>query len=319
MIGGGISSYTPLIGYACENILSARLITASGTILSCTETSHPDLLWAIHGAGQFFGIVTELILRTYPLSLIGPNDGVRQIGVIFYPPSRVEEVCSVLKSVVTRNDHASAGHFMAMKDPEKGYVLMVAPQYFGTGPELQATFKPLTDLDPLSHQYMDSTFDKHSDHLAWMCPKGEYKRFSQTGLASIHPSNFAKLVALHRELIETLPGTERSVFTIEWHTPTPKQGARETPTAFGMKDIDIWLNILTWYTDPSLHEKVLEYDRRAQEVMRDDTKPEAFISYTNTSRDDPIEYRYKDPAAVSKLKSLKKHWDPNGCFTTQLL
>ena len=53
--------------------------------------------------------------------------------------------------------------------------------------------------------------------------------------------------------------------------------------------------------------------------MRSDTKKEAFVAYTNTSRDDPIEHRYKDATAVKKLKELKQRWDPNGCFTQQLL
>jgi len=79
MIGGGISSYGPLIGHACENILSARIVVASGDV-------NRDLLWAIRGAGQFFGVVTDLILRTYDPSLIGPN-GEHQLGMIYYPPN----------------------------------------------------------------------------------------------------------------------------------------------------------------------------------------------------------------------------------------
>ncbi|KAL8750829.1 MAG: hypothetical protein Q9184_006276 [Pyrenodesmia sp. 2 TL-2023] len=240
MIGGGISSYTPLIGYACENILSARVVVASGDIVVASQTENSDLLWAIRGAGQFFGLVTELVLRTYSPSLMGPG-GVRQLGVLFYPTDRALEVCSALKSVVDANDHASAGHFMVMNDPSKGRILMVAPQYFGTGPELQMTFKPMTDLIPLEHNHVPSTFDKHSDHLGWMCPKGDFKRFSQTGLKSINPEHFCRLVDLHGELSETLPGTERSVFSIEWHTKAPSEGPRETPTSFGLKDIDIWL------------------------------------------------------------------------------
>ena len=239
-IGGGISSYTPLIGYACENILAAKAITANGEVVEASETKNADLLWAIRGAGQFFGLVTELVLRTYNPSLIGPN-GIRQIGVVFFPTERAAEVCKTLKQIANDNKHASAGHFMVLNDPSKGRVLMVAPQYFGTGPELQATFKPLIDLGPLEHMHQDSTFEAHSDHLGWMCPKGEFKRFSQTGLQSINPENFAKLVDLHKELIETCPGTERSVFTLEWHTETPKGGARKTETSFGLKDIDIWL------------------------------------------------------------------------------
>ena len=239
-IGGGVSSYGPLIGHACENILSARIVVASGDVVVASETHHKDLLWAIRGAGQFFGVVTELILRTYDLSLIGPN-GERQLGLLYYPPERASEVCQVLKDVVCTNDHASAGHFMAMKDPSQGRLLMVAPQYFGTGPELQATFKPLIDMGPLQDMYLPSTFDKHSDHVDGMCSKGDFKRFSQTGLPSINPENFGKLVELHQELIETVPGTERSVFTIEWHTPAPSKGPRQTETAFGLKDIHIWL------------------------------------------------------------------------------
>lgn len=244
MIGGGISSYTPLIGYACENILSASIVVASGEIVEASQSENQDLLWAIRGAGQFFGIVTQLVVRTYDESLIGAN-GIRQIGQVFFPPERATEVCRTLKDVVTANDHASSGHFMAMNDPSQGQILMVAPQYFGSGSELQKTFKPIAeDLNPLSHQHMDSGFDKHSDHLAWMCPKGDFKRFSQTGLTSINPENFGRLVDLHRELIETVPGTERSVFTIEWHAETPAKGVKEvrkTDTAFGLKDIDVWL------------------------------------------------------------------------------
>ncbi len=240
MIGGGISSYTPLIGYACENILSARIVVANGDVVVASETHNKDLLWAIRGAGQFFGIVTELVVCTYSPSLMGPN-GVRQLGAIFYPPGRATEVCQALKTVVSANDHASAGHFMVMNNPSTGRVLMVAPQYFGTESELQATFKPLIDMGPLHHNYQSSTFDKHSDHLSWTCVKGDYKRFSLTGLQSINPENFGRLVDLHRELLETLPGTERSVFTIEWHTQTPSKGARETETSFGLKEVDIWL------------------------------------------------------------------------------
>ncbi|KAG8526328.1 uncharacterized protein KY384_000321 [Bacidia gigantensis] len=327
VIGGGISSYSPIVGYACENLLSATLVTSTGTLTTCSSSQNPALLWALRGAGQFFGITTSITLRIYPLSLIHPSPpGIRQIGVVFFPPPRAAEVCQTLKNIVgdspgeNPDKHISSGHFMSMHNPDfGGQVLMVAPQYFGTGPELQKTFQPIIDLEPLHHQHGPSNFEEHSDHLGWMCPKGEYKRFSQTGLVGINPANFARLVDLHRELLETIPGTERSVFTIEWHTSTPKTGARETETAFGMKGVEIWLNILTWYTDPGYHAQVLQFDNRAQEIMRADTREDAYIAYTNTSRNDPVEWRYKDPKAVEKLRALKREWDPDGCFTKEFL
>ena len=240
-IGGGISSYSPLIGYACESILSARVVMANGEILTASETINPDMLWAIRGAGQLFGVVTQLLIRTYDASLIGP-DGVRQIGTVFFPTDRAKDVCEVLKYIVEKQDHASSGHFMVMVDPSsQERVLMVAPQYFGSGPELQATFRPLIDLQPLKHSHQPSTFENHSDHLGWMCVEGDFKRFSQTGLETINPRNFETLVGLHEELLQTIPGTEKSVFTIEWHTSKQNCQARETDTSFGLKNVDIWL------------------------------------------------------------------------------
>ena len=53
--------------------------------------------------------------------------------------------------------------------------------------------------------------------------------------------------------------------------------------------------------------------------MRSDTGENAFIAYINTSRNDLIEHRYKDAAAVRKLKELKGHWDSDDCFTKELL
>ena len=78
-------------------------------------------------------------------------------------------------------------------------------------------------------------------------------------------------------------------------------------------------NVLMWYTDASSHSKVLEFDQRSQAVMRADTREDAFIAYTNTSRTDPIEHRYRDAAALSKLKELKRRWDPDGHLTKELL
>jgi FAD/FMN-containing dehydrogenase len=64
-INGGISTYTPFVGYGCGNIVSAKLVNAKGELVEFSETQNPDLLWAIRGAGQFFGLVTELVIKTY--------------------------------------------------------------------------------------------------------------------------------------------------------------------------------------------------------------------------------------------------------------
>jgi len=76
---------------------------------------------------------------------------------------------------------------------------------------------------------------------------------------------------------------------------------------------------MSWYTDPKQHEKILQFDQKAQSQMRKGIEEKDFVVYTNTSRTDPLEYRYKGEDRIAKLKALKKKWDPNGIFTKQLL
>lgn len=60
-------------------------------------------------------------------------------------------------------------------------------------------------------------------------------------------------------------------------------------------------------------------DEKAQAAMRQGSNEDDYISYTNTTRDDPLSYRYKGEQRIQRLQELKRLWDPKGVFTAQLL
>ena len=57
--------------------------------------------------------------------------------------------------------------------------------------------------------------------------------------------------------------------------------------------------------DPDLYKQISRLTKRPKQIMRSDSREDAFVAYTNTSRGDPIEHRYKDAAAVCNLEELK--------------
>tara|TARA_R110002003_G_scaffold110_5_gene9288 strand:- start:988 stop:2451 length:1464 start_codon:yes stop_codon:yes gene_type:complete len=65
--GGGHNPMSGYYGMAADNIESVNVVTADGRFVTASNTSHPDLFWALRGGGgSTFGIVTSVIVRAHP-------------------------------------------------------------------------------------------------------------------------------------------------------------------------------------------------------------------------------------------------------------
>jgi len=68
LLGGGHSAVQGVYGFAGDNLVSARLVLANGTVVKVSAIDNPDLFWAIRGAGHNFGIVTSLDVKIHDAS-----------------------------------------------------------------------------------------------------------------------------------------------------------------------------------------------------------------------------------------------------------
>lgn len=66
-LGGGLGILAREFGYAADHVRWLELVTADGTLRRVTPDSDPDLYWALLGAGQNLGIVTELEIGLVPV------------------------------------------------------------------------------------------------------------------------------------------------------------------------------------------------------------------------------------------------------------
>src|SRR6266851_3989385 len=59
-LGGGLGNLMRSYGLACDNLLSAQLVTADGRELMVSGVENSDLFWALRGGGGNFGVVNPL-------------------------------------------------------------------------------------------------------------------------------------------------------------------------------------------------------------------------------------------------------------------
>ena len=80
-------------GAACDNLLSAQVVTVDGRQLEASSETNPDLFWAIRGGGGNFAVVTALEYRLYPLTNV-------LAGTMTYPPGRIAELLQAFAKFV---------------------------------------------------------------------------------------------------------------------------------------------------------------------------------------------------------------------------
>lgn len=64
---GGLGVLHRKYGLTIDNLLSVEIVTADGQVRTASATEHPDLFWAVRGAGSNFGVVTWFEFALHPL------------------------------------------------------------------------------------------------------------------------------------------------------------------------------------------------------------------------------------------------------------
>jgi FAD/FMN-containing dehydrogenase len=64
-LGGGVGRYNGLHGMLLDSLLSVRMVTAAGNIITVSTTENIDLFWGIRGAGFNYGTILEATYSIY--------------------------------------------------------------------------------------------------------------------------------------------------------------------------------------------------------------------------------------------------------------
>lgn len=107
-----------------DNLVSARLVTASGETVTVSNTSHPELFWGLRGAGHNFGVVTEAVYRIYDQ----PYDGVDFNADLTYEPEHLEDIFAAMNTFESEKSVDTTVFIMFVPRPG----IQVAPPFLSS-------------------------------------------------------------------------------------------------------------------------------------------------------------------------------------------
>ncbi|KAK7937857.1 FAD binding domain protein [Apiospora aurea] len=66
LLGGGLSHFSGLHGWACDNVRNYEVVLANGSVINVSQSTHTDLYRALRGGGNNFGVITRFDLDMFP-------------------------------------------------------------------------------------------------------------------------------------------------------------------------------------------------------------------------------------------------------------
>lgn len=140
-LGGGYGWLTGQYGLIVDNLISVTIVLADGSVLEASQDTNKDLFWAIRGAGQAFGVVTELVFKAYdmPSDIFG--------GLLYFTPAKLDKVVQFANSFDKQQDERS-GFFFGFRalSPVEETLVMALLFYNGSKEEATTFFAPLLSL-----------------------------------------------------------------------------------------------------------------------------------------------------------------------------
>lgn len=172
----GIGYLARLHGLTIDHVVAAEIVTADSELLRTDATHHPDLFWAIRGAGGNFGVVTALELTADELGDVAyaqlTADATDTAGLLLRWGALIEdaprEVTGFLSLFATpRGPMARATLVYAGDDVEAAQQALTPFTQFGPLLDQHAQLAPYAALvaPPHNHHHGQGLADTHSGLL----------------------------------------------------------------------------------------------------------------------------------------------------------
>jgi FAD/FMN-containing dehydrogenase len=302
-LGGGLGWLMAKYGLAADNLLSVELVTADGNIVEVSESSDPDLFWALRGGGGNFGIAASLEYQLHPLELVTG-------GLIAHPIETAGDLLRFYRDAVAGASDDLSVFAGLVHAPDGSGLKLAAMIVFHTGAPEEADselapFKEwgeplMVEVGPMPYPVMNSLLDDGF-------PAGTLNYW----LSSFTSGLTDGFVETAVERFSTVPSPMSAIILEHFHgavTRIPVEAAAVPHREEGWN-----LLIPSVWADPADSEANIAWTRESHAAFAEHLTERRWLNYLGDDQDaDAVRGAYGPN--YERLVELKRRYDPENFF-----
>jgi FAD/FMN-containing dehydrogenase len=293
-LGGGFGWLSRSCGMTVDNLLSADVVTASGELVTASETENRDLFWAIRGGSGNFGVVTSFEFKLHP---VGPEV---LSGLIVHPFDQAGVLLDQYREFVRGAPDQLTAWVVLRKAPPLPFLPEAGGGRPPPPPPLRAMGDPIADvISPHPFTGWQAAFDP-------LLTPGARNYWKSHDFAELPDAALGAIV----DYAGKLPTPECEIFIA--HLGGAVNRVARDATAYPHRDCEFVLNVHTRWQDAAQDGACVSWAR----AFFDATAPHAtggvYVNFMPEDETDRTMGAYG--ANLERLSALKRQYDPDNLF-----
>ncbi len=310
-LGSGSGWLERKLGFACDNLIKAEVVTADGRQVVASDTENPDLFWALRGGGGNFGVVTAFHFRLHP---IGP---IVFGGLLMYPAEAGRELFRFWRDfMLAAPDEVGSGLAFLCAPPEEFVpepvrgqpVIGIVLCYSGDVEDAPKVLAPLLEFGPPALSMVQPMpYVAVQQLLDPANPKGMLNYW--TGDFYDELPDPAVDVLVDKATRPVSPLTQIIVVAGGGAIARVDDDAM----AFGQRTTPWNIHYLSMWAEAGDTEKNIAYTKELAGAMKPWSTGRVYLNFLGDEGQDRVESGF-GTEKYARLRSLKAKWDPTNLF-----
>jgi FAD/FMN-containing dehydrogenase len=299
-LGGGLGWLASKYGLACDNLLSADVVTADGRLLTANDAENADLFWGIRGGSGNFGVVTSFEFRLHP---VGP---MVLAGLVMHPFERAKDALRFYGDFSSNIPDELNTLGALLTSPEGFPVVATAVCYHGPIDKGEEVLRPLREFGPpLVDQISPMPYTAIQTLLDDAFPRGRHYYWKANLLEDISDDLIDDLV----EHFATVPSPFTGIAFQQLGNAANRVG--KSDTAFSHRDARYDCVAISSWTDPAEAETNIRWTREFFDLTRAFSPGGIYVN--GVMEPETVKFAYRDET-YERLAALKNKYDPTNFF-----